>query len=169
DARLLPAAGGRRARPRPRRRRRAADHLRGRAREGARLHRSVGGRRPPPAPAAAHRSAPPGGAPRRRRVRDAAAAAALRLSLARRDVARLDTSPPPRHRLRLEAFHPMGTARMDADPRRGAVAPDGALHGADALYVADGSLLPSSIGVNPMLTIIAMAARVARQVADRVA
>ena len=70
-------------------------------------------------------------------------------------------------RLRLEAFHPMGTARMDAHPRRGVVAPDGALHGADALYVADGSLLPSSIGVNPMMTIIAMASRVARRLADR--
>ena len=90
-------------------------------------------------------------------------------TLERHDIARLDASPPPRQRLRLEAFHPMGTARIDADPRRGAVAPDGALHGADALYVADGSLLPSSIGVNPMMTIIAIASRVARQVADRVA
>src|SRR6266540_25353 len=38
---------------------------------------------------------------------------------------------------------------------------------AEALYVADGSLLPSSIGVNPMMTIIAMASRVAHQLADR--
>ena len=44
---------------------------------------------------------------------------------------------------------------------------DGAVHGAEGLYVADGSLLPSSIGVNPMMTIIAMASRVARQLADR--
>ena len=63
----------------------------------------------------------------------------------------------------------MGTARMDADPRRGVTAPDGAVHGAEALYVADGSLLPSSIGVNPMMTIIAMASRVARQAAERLA
>jgi choline dehydrogenase-like flavoprotein len=90
-------------------------------------------------------------------------------TLERREIARLEASPPSRQRLRLEAFHPMGTARMDADERRGAVAPDGALHGADGLYVADGSLLPSSIGVNPMLTIIALASRVARQVADRLA
>jgi choline dehydrogenase-like flavoprotein len=83
------------------------------------------------------------------------------------DIARLEASPPPGERLRLEAFHPMGTARIDGDPRRGAVAPDGAVHGADALYVVDGSLLPSSIGVNPMLTIIAIASRIARQIADR--
>ena len=82
-------------------------------------------------------------------------------------IADLEASPPAVGALRLEAFHPMGTARMDADPRAGVVATDGALHGAEALYVADGSLLPSSIGVNPMMTIIAMAARVSRQLADR--
>ncbi len=87
----------------------------------------------------------------------------------RGDIGRLEDSPPPSSRLRLEAFHPMGTARMDADPKRGVVATDGALHGADGVYVADGSLLPSSIGVNPMMTIIAMASRVARQLAERLA
>ena len=69
--------------------------------------------------------------------------------------------------LRLEAFHPMGTARMDADPAAGVVGTDGAVHGATDLYVADGSLLPSSIGVNPMMTIIAMASRVAAGLAER--
>ncbi len=81
--------------------------------------------------------------------------------------ARLDASPPAAHRLRLEAFHPMGTAAMDASPDRGVVGTDGAVHGAESLYVADGSLFPSSIGVNPMMTIIAMASRVSRQLADR--
>lgn len=88
-------------------------------------------------------------------------------ALRRERIADLEASPPPRSALRLEAFHPMGTARMDADPRRGVAAADGAVHGAESLYIADASLLPSSIGVNPMLTIIAMASRVARQFADR--
>jgi choline dehydrogenase-like flavoprotein len=79
----------------------------------------------------------------------------------------LEASPPPASRLRLEAFHPMGTARMDADPRAGVVGTDGAVHGAEGLFIADGSLLPSSIGVNPMMTILAMASRVARQMAER--
>jgi choline dehydrogenase-like flavoprotein len=82
-------------------------------------------------------------------------------------VADLESSPPPASALRLEAFHPMGTARMDVDPARGVVGTDGALHGAESLYVADGSLLPSSIGVNPMMTIIAMASRVARTLAEQ--
>ena len=90
-------------------------------------------------------------------------------TLRRERIADLEASPPPRSRMRLEAFHPMGTARMDADPRRGVVATDGAVHGAEALYIADASLLPTSIGVNPMMTIIAMASRVARQMAERLA
>jgi cholesterol oxidase len=36
-------------------------------------------------------------------------------------------------------------------------------------YVADGSLLPTALGVNPMLTIIAMARRIARGLADQLA
>jgi choline dehydrogenase-like flavoprotein len=67
--------------------------------------------------------------------------------------------------LRLEGFHPMGTARIAANPRQGACAPDGSLHGTAALYVADASLFPTALGVNPMMTIIAFAKQVARQVA----
>jgi len=87
-------------------------------------------------------------------------------TLPRGRIADFEASPPRRSALRLEAFHPMGTARMDADPRRGVVGVDGRVHGADGLYVADGSLMPSSIGVNPMLTIVALASRVTRGLAD---
>jgi choline dehydrogenase-like flavoprotein len=69
--------------------------------------------------------------------------------------------------LRLEAFHPMGTARMDADPRRGVVAASGEAHDLPGLYVADSSIFPTSPGVNPMLTIMACARRVASQLASR--
>jgi hypothetical protein len=81
----------------------------------------------------------------------------------------LEVSPPGARRLRLEAFHPLGTARMDADPRRGVAGSDGAVHGYRDLYIADASLFCSSIGVNPMMTVIAMAARVAGQLANTAA
>jgi choline dehydrogenase-like flavoprotein len=68
--------------------------------------------------------------------------------------------------LRLEGFHPMGTARIAADPRQGACAADGSVHGTSGLYVADASLFPTALGVNPMMTIIAFAKQVGRQVAD---
>ncbi|HKO37038.1 MAG TPA: GMC family oxidoreductase, partial [Solirubrobacterales bacterium] len=71
--------------------------------------------------------------------------------------------------LRLEAFHPMGTARIAADPRRGVCAPDGSVNGTSGLYVADASLFPTSVGVNPMMTIIAFAKQVAREVATEAA
>jgi choline dehydrogenase-like flavoprotein len=68
--------------------------------------------------------------------------------------------------LRLEAFHPMSTARMGSDADTSVVAPSGAVRGVDGLYVADGSLLPTSVGVNPMMTIIACANHVAADVAE---
>ena len=89
--------------------------------------------------------------------------------LGRGDVAALESSPPRPGRLRLEAFHPMGTAALAADPSMGVTAPDGAVHGAEALYVADASLLPTSIGVNPMMTVIACASRISRGLAERLA
>ncbi|MEX2106447.1 MAG: GMC family oxidoreductase N-terminal domain-containing protein [Solirubrobacterales bacterium] len=67
--------------------------------------------------------------------------------------------------LRLEAFHPMGTARIAADPGEGACAPDGSVNGTRDLYVADASLFPTSVGVNPMMTVIAFAKQIARGVA----
>jgi choline dehydrogenase-like flavoprotein len=67
--------------------------------------------------------------------------------------------------LRLEAFHPMGTARIAAEPGEGVCAPDGSVNGTSNLYVADASLFPTSVGVNPMMTVIAFARQVARGVA----
>jgi choline dehydrogenase-like flavoprotein len=59
--------------------------------------------------------------------------------------------------------HQMGTAPMGADPLTSVVDPTGAVWGYENLLVADGSLFPQASGVNPMLTIMAMAARVAAQ------
>jgi choline dehydrogenase-like flavoprotein len=67
--------------------------------------------------------------------------------------------------LRLEAFHPMSSARMSADESTGVTDPSGAVRGVEGLYVADASLFPSSVGVNPMMTVIACASRVANGVA----
>jgi choline dehydrogenase-like flavoprotein len=82
-------------------------------------------------------------------------------------VADIEAADPHPAALRLEAFHPMGTARMSADPAFGVTGVDGSVHGTRGLYVADGSLLPSSLGVNPMMTISAMSAHVARGLAER--
>jgi choline dehydrogenase-like flavoprotein len=82
-------------------------------------------------------------------------------------VADFEAADPHSSALRLEAFHPMGTARMSADPRAGVTDIDGGVHGTEGLYVADASLLPSSLGVNPMMTVSAMSAHVARGLAAK--
>jgi choline dehydrogenase-like flavoprotein len=69
--------------------------------------------------------------------------------------------------LRLEAFHPMGTLRMGSDPSHTVVAPTGETHDVPGLYVADASLFPTSLRVNPMLTVMACARRIARDLAAR--
>jgi choline dehydrogenase-like flavoprotein len=63
--------------------------------------------------------------------------------------------------LTLLAFHPLGTARADARPDHGVVDAGLKLHGCEGVYVADGSVVPSSIGVNPQLTIMALSTRLA--------
>jgi choline dehydrogenase-like flavoprotein len=68
--------------------------------------------------------------------------------------------------LRLEAFHPMGTARM-APESTGVCGADGSVHGTDNLYIADASLFPTSVGVNPMMTVIAFAQQIAGKLAEK--
>ena len=63
--------------------------------------------------------------------------------------------------LKLMAFHPLGTARADARAAHGVVDGDLRLHGVRGVHVADGSVVPSSLGVNPQLTIMALATRLA--------
>jgi choline dehydrogenase-like flavoprotein len=69
--------------------------------------------------------------------------------------------------LSLVAFHPLGTARMAASPAGGVAGPDGRVFGVDGLAVADASLLPSAPGVNPQITIMALALLVARSLVSR--
>jgi len=59
--------------------------------------------------------------------------------------------------------HQMGTAAMGADPNASVVDPAGCVWGYENLLVADASVFPQASGVNPMLTIMALAARTAVQ------
>lgn len=59
--------------------------------------------------------------------------------------------------LHLSAFHPTGTAALGGDGQRSPVRPDGGLRGTEGVLVTDACLLPSSPGVNPQVTIMALA------------
>ena len=60
--------------------------------------------------------------------------------------------------------HPCGTLAMAGDPARGVVDSAGRAHGVENLWIADASVFPTSMGVNPSLTIAALALRVADQI-----
>lgn len=70
----------------------------------------------------------------------------------------------PRHAMPLTAVHPMGTLRMGDDPRRAVVSSQGEHHAVKGLFVADGSLFPTSIGVPPQVSIYTFARHVAPHV-----
>jgi choline dehydrogenase-like flavoprotein len=65
------------------------------------------------------------------------------------------------NRIECASQHPLGSAQMGAFPEHSVVDPDGKLWGMDSLYIADGSIVPTSLGVNPQLSIMAIATRIA--------
>lgn len=64
------------------------------------------------------------------------------------------------------AFHPLGTCRMGEDPQLSVVNSYLKAHDIDNLYIVDGSVFPSSLGVNPQETIMAFAHRTAEHIAN---
>ncbi len=69
-------------------------------------------------------------------------------------------------RLRIAGFHPTGTAAAGSNQARHPVDPQGRLRGVDGVWVADGSVLPSCPGVNPQISIMALAAGVGKAAAQ---
>ena len=82
------------------------------------------------------------------------------------DLARLTQRPVPKNALDLFTVHLMGTARMNDDPRLGVASGFGEFHGARGLFVADASLFPGPVGLNPMETIAALVTRNVRWMVD---
>ncbi len=63
--------------------------------------------------------------------------------------------------------HPLGGCRMAASPDLGVVDDSGAVYGYEGLYCIDGSIIPTSLGVNPSLTISAVSERCAERLVGR--
>ena len=70
-------------------------------------------------------------------------------------------------RVALFSFHIQGTARLGGSPRFSATNPDGQVWETRNLYVMDSSSFPSASGVNPMISIEAIAHRNASALAAR--
>jgi cholesterol oxidase len=79
------------------------------------------------------------------------------------------TLNPTRLLHRLITVHPLGGCPMAVDPRRGVVDDHGESFGHPGLFVVDGSVMPGPVGVNPSLTIAALAERFSTRAVERLA
>lgn len=68
--------------------------------------------------------------------------------------------------LALFSAHPLGTCRMGANPKTSVVDSHCHSHDIKGLFVIDGSVTPTSLGVNPQLTILAIAEKSAEWISD---
>lgn len=68
---------------------------------------------------------------------------------------------------RMASINPQGTCRMAADPFEGVVDAYGESHEMRGLFIADASLFPSGLTVNPIMTVMALANYVADNILKR--
>ena len=83
------------------------------------------------------------------------------------DVRKITVESVRRMDLDLFTAHLMGTARLGARREDSVVDLDGQLWDLPGAYVADASVFPTAIGVNPQVTITALALRIGRRLAER--
>lgn len=67
------------------------------------------------------------------------------------------------------SFHQMGSARMGTDPATSVVGEENEAHEVRGLFIMDASCFPTASGVNPMISVSALAHRAARALAARLA
>jgi choline dehydrogenase-like flavoprotein len=78
------------------------------------------------------------------------------------EIATLFKHPIPKDEVECLTVHAMGTCRMGVDKRSSVVDPHGESWDVPGLFVADASVFPGPIGVNPQITIMALATRTGR-------
>ena len=80
------------------------------------------------------------------------------------DLAQIDRAPLGPNRFAAFTAHQMGGCRMGSDPSRSVVNPDLRHHFLENLFVADGSVFPTSLGVNPMESIYGVSSFAAERI-----
>jgi choline dehydrogenase-like flavoprotein len=83
------------------------------------------------------------------------------------DIAEIDHATFRPNDLTVFSAHPQGGCPMGSDPRRSVVNSHCAVHGIRGLYVCDASVFPSAVGVNPMISIMALASLTAERIIER--
>jgi choline dehydrogenase-like flavoprotein len=82
------------------------------------------------------------------------------------EIKKLYQHPIPREQVECLTVHAMGTCRMGVDPRSSVVRPSGESWDVPGLWIADASIFPTPIGVNPQISIMAMATRIGQRMLD---
>jgi choline dehydrogenase-like flavoprotein len=83
------------------------------------------------------------------------------------DLALIDARPVGPNEVALFSAHVNGTCRIGTDTNVSGTDPHGERHGAPGVFIADGSLLPTALGVNPQETIMALSTVIAERIAAR--
>jgi len=83
------------------------------------------------------------------------------------EVGRLEEGPVGPNHIGLFSAHVNGTCRMGTNPATSGATPEGERHGVRGLYISDGSLLPTALGVNPQETIMSIATVLAERMVAR--
>lgn len=74
---------------------------------------------------------------------------------------KFDVGAVPNARIECSSQHPLGSCRMGVTREHSVVDPEGKLWDTQNVWVADGSIVPTSLGVNPQLAIMTLATRIA--------
>ena len=82
---------------------------------------------------------------------------------------RFELEKVPATRIESGSQHPLGSCQLSIAASEGGSDPDGKVWGTENVFVCDGSVLPTSLGVNPQMTIMAMATRIAQKLRHRFA
>ena len=82
----------------------------------------------------------------------------------KRELSRIDDEIGDASDLSVNSVHPQGGNAMSADPLKGVVDPSFRVYDTLGLHVCDASVFPSSITVNPQLTVMALAAYAADEI-----
>jgi choline dehydrogenase-like flavoprotein len=82
------------------------------------------------------------------------------------EIRKLYEHPIPKDQVECLTVHAMGTCRMGVDPRSSVVQPTGESWDVPGLFIADASVFPTPIGVNPQISIMALASRTGRFLLD---
>jgi choline dehydrogenase-like flavoprotein len=84
------------------------------------------------------------------------------------DIAKVDELPYGPNKLTVFSAHVMGGSAMSDDPKKGVVrSSDCEIHGLPGVHVIDGSLFPTSLGVNPQLSIYGLSRLMATRLASQ--